>query len=254
MPKIDVCGRALEYEIIQAAGAAAPTIVFLHEGLGCIAMWKDFPRRLALAAGCNALVYSRHGYGNSAPLRGPRRPEFLHDEALVVLPAVLDRLDVREPVLFGHSDGASIALIHAAGAERPLRGAVVLAPHVMVEEVCVRAIAAAKRAYEHTDWRERLARYHADPDGAFRGWCDIWLDPRFLQWSIEKELRNIRCPLLAVQGHGDEYATMEQVDRLERLVPGTEVLRLGDCGHSPHRDRPAAVISATTRFIERIRS
>lgn len=249
-----LAGRALEYEVIRAADAAAPTVVFLHEGLGCLAMWKDFPRRLAEAAGCNALVYSRHGYGNSAPLDEPRGPEFMHDEALIVLPAVLDRLGVQQPVLFGHSDGASIALIHAAGAARAVRGAVLMAPHVVAEDVSVRSIAAAKRTYDTTDWRERLGRYHADPDGAFRGWCDIWLDPRFRKWNIEDLVARIRCPLLAIQGYDDEYGTMEQIERIARLVPDTELLKLRDCGHSPHRDQPGAVIAAVLRFIDRVRS
>ena len=254
MPYLEVCGRSLEYEIIHAADAAAPMLVFLHEGLGCLAMWKDFPQKLARAAGCGALVYSRHGYGNSARLGGQRRPEFMHDEALVVLPALLEPLNVRDPVLFGHSDGASIALIHAACSGRPVRGAIVTAPHVMVEDVCVRSIAAAKRAYETSDWRDRLGRYHADPEGAFRGWCDIWLDPRFREWSIEGLLTKIHCPVLAIQGYDDEYGTMEHIESIARHVSGTELLKLSNCGHSPHRDQPAAVLAAATRFIDRIRS
>jgi pimeloyl-ACP methyl ester carboxylesterase len=253
LPYVDVCGRALEYAIIHAADAAAPMVVFLHEGLGSLALWKDFPRQLAQVAGCNALVYSRHGYGNSAPLREPRQPEFMHDEALIVLPALLDRLSVHAPVLLGHSDGASIALIHAASAARAVRGAVLLAPHVLVEDVCVRSIAAAKHTYETTDWRERLGRYHADTDGAFRGWCDIWLDPRFRQWNIEDHVAKIRCPLLAIQGYYDEYGTMDQIERIARHVPGVDSLKLQDCRHSPHRDQPAAVIAAATRFIDRLR-
>jgi pimeloyl-ACP methyl ester carboxylesterase len=254
LPCVDVRGRALEYELIHAGDAAAPVIVFLHEGLGSLALWKDFPSQLAHAADCNALVYSRHGYGNSAPLRAPREPDFMHEEALLVLPELLERLHVHRPVLFGHSDGASIALIHAAAAGRAVRGAVLLAPHVLVEEVCVQSIAAAKHVYATTDWRARLARYHADPDGAFRGWCDIWLDPRFRQWNIEALVARIRCPLLAIQGYDDEYGTMAQLERIARLVPDTELLKLQDCRHSPHRDQPAAVIAAATRFIDRIRS
>jgi pimeloyl-ACP methyl ester carboxylesterase len=249
---VQVGGHALEYEFIR--GGAAPVVVFLHEGLGSLALWKDFPRQLAHASGCNALVYSRLGYGNSAPLGEPRRPQFMHDEALITLPELLDRLGVREPVLFGHSDGASVALIHAGSAARPVRGAILLAPHVMVEEICVRSIAAAKRRYETTDWRERLRRFHADPDGAFRGWSDVWLDPRFRDWNIEEHVAKIRCPLLAIQGYDDEYGTMEQLQRIARLAPDAELLELQDCRHSPHRDQPAAVIAAAVRFIDRIRS
>jgi pimeloyl-ACP methyl ester carboxylesterase len=254
VPHIDVCGRALEYQYIHAADATAPLVVFLHEGLGSLALWKDFPRQLAHAAGCNALVYSRHGHGSSAPLRTPRAPDFMHEEALVVLPDLLERLEVRNPVLFGHSDGASIALIHAASSGCAVRGAILLAPHVMVEDICVRSIAAAKHRYETSDWRTRLGRYHADPDGTFRGWNDIWLDLRFRQWNIEEHVAELRCPLLAIQGYDDEYGTMEQVERIARLVPDTELLKLQDCRHSPQRDQPAAVIAAATRFIDRIRS
>lgn len=251
---LDVGGHRLEYAFIRAGGAAAPVLVFLHEGLGSLALWKDFPQQLAHAAGCHALVYSRAGYGRSSPLAAPRQPDFMHVEALQVLPALLDALHVREPVLFGHSDGASIALIHAASAGRSVRGVVLLAPHVIVEELCVRSIAAARASYATTDLRARLAPYHADPDAAFRGWCDIWLDPRFRQWNIEAEVAAIRCPLLAIQGYDDEYGTMEQMNRIARLVPDTELLRLQDCRHSPHRDQPDAVIAATTRFIDRLRS
>jgi len=251
---LEISGRRLEYTLLRMAGETAPTLVFLHEGLGSVALWKDFPQRLAHASGCNALVYSRLGYGASSPLTEPREPDFMHVEALEVLPALLDALDVRDPILFGHSDGASIALIHAASGRRPVRGAILLAPHVMVEEVCLRSITAARDAYAASDLGERLAPYHADPEGAFRGWCDIWLDPRFRDWNIEAEVARIRCPLLAIQGYDDEYGTMEQMDRIARLVPGTGLLRLQDCRHSPHRDQPEAVIAAATRFIDRLRS
>ena len=254
MSFIDLGGPRLEYTLLRVAGESAPTLVFLHEGLGSVALWKDFPQRLAHASGCNALVYSRQGYGRSSPLTGPRQPDFMHVEALEVLPALLDALAVSDPVLFGHSDGASIALIHAASGIRPVRGAILLAPHVMVEEVCVRSIAAARDSYAGSELGARLAPYHADPEGAFRGWCDIWLDPRFRDWNIEAEVARIRCPLLAIQGYDDEYGTMEQIDRIARLVPDTELLRLQDCRHSPHRDQPDAVIAASTRFIDRLRS
>jgi len=164
-------------------------------------------------------------------------------------PALLDALAVSDPVLFGHSDGASIALIHAASGIRPVRGAILLAPHVMVEEVCVRSIAAARDSYAGSELGARLAPYHADPEGAFRGWCDIWLDPRFRDWNIEAFLPRIRCPVLALQGKDDEYATMRQIEVIAEQVPGTQLLKLPDCGHSPHRDQEAAVLSALAAFV-----
>jgi pimeloyl-ACP methyl ester carboxylesterase len=251
---LELGGLRLEYDLIRTAEATAPMLVFLHEGLGSVALWKDFPRELAHAVGCNALVYSRRGYGQSSGLTAPRAPDFMHTEALEVLPAVLDALEVRDPILFGHSDGASIALIHAGGSNRAVRGLIVLAPHVLIEDRCVASIAAARAGFRAGDLRTRLAPYHADAEGAFRGWCDIWLDPRFRHWNIEAEVARIRCPLLAIQGYDDEYGTMEQIERIARLVADTDLLKLQDCRHSPHRDQPAAVIAAAARFIDRLRS
>ena len=249
LSRLDLGGRPLEYEFIRVGDKHAPTLVFLHEGLGSASLWKAFPRKLAAASGCDAMVYSRFGYGASAPLLGPREPHFMHEEALSVLPELLDRLGIDNPILFGHSDGASIALIHAANAGRAVRGLILLAPHVMVEELCVRSIAAAKHAYETSDVREKLGRYHADPDAAFFGWCDIWLDRRFRDWSIEEHVGKIACPILAIQGFDDEYGTMEQIDRIAKALPGTQLLKLRSCGHSPHRDQPDAVIAAAIRHI-----
>jgi len=251
---IELGAQRLEYEFIDVGGVpSAPTLVFLHEGLGSVALWKDFPRKMAAASGCNALVYSRYGYGSSTPLNGSREPTFMHDEALLVLPRLLDAFDIRDPILFGHSDGASIALIHAGSAARSVRGMVLMAPHVMIEDICITSIAAVKRSYETTDLREKLRRYHADPDGAFWGWCNIWLDPRFRWWNIEEHVQKITCPILAIQGFEDEYGTMEQIERISRLTPDTELLKLKSCGHSPHRDQPEAVIAAASRYIERLR-
>jgi len=178
-----------------------------------------------------------------------RRVNFMHDEALKTLPELLDALDVRRPVLFGHSDGASIAIIHAGGARRPVRGLILLAPHVFVEDDAIRSIQAAKQTYLGTDWREKLARYHADPDSAFWGWNDIWLHPEFRAWNIEEYLPRITCPMLAIQGDDDEYGTMEQIERVSRLAPNVEVLKLRDCRHSPHRDQPESVIAAAAAFV-----
>ena len=247
---ISIQGHRIEYEFAGAAGAA-PVIVFLHEGLGSISMWRDFPSRIAHATGCKALVYSRYGYGNSAALTAPRRASFMHDEALQALPELLDKLQVRRPILLGHSDGASIALICAGGSGLEFAGVVAMAPHVMVEDVCIRSIRQAKLSYESTNLRDKLARYHADPDSAFRGWNDIWLDAEFPNWNIEEYLPRIACPLLAIQGDDDEYGTMEQIERIGRLARDADLVKLKDCRHSPHRDQPEAVIEAVVRFADR---
>ena len=252
MAFINVCGHRLEYERIAAGGQGRPTLVLLHEGLGSIAMWRDFPQRLAHATVSHVIVYSRYGYGDSDPLRQPRDVRYMHDEGLVVLPELLDRLGIARPVLVGHSDGASIALIHAGGTDRPVLGVIAMAPHVMVEDISVTSIEAARDAYATTDLRVRLARYHADVDSAFRGWNDIWLHPDFRAWNIEEYLPRIRCPVLAIQGEDDEYGTMEQVMRIAAAAPDVEILKLGDCRHSPHRDQTGAVLEAASRFVDRL--
>lgn len=248
-----VQGHRLEYERVSASDAAAPVIVFLHEGLGSASHWRDFPRQVGRATGCAVMAYSRYGYGASDPITEPRRVDFMHTEALHTLSELLDRLGIENPILFGHSDGASISLIHAGGTRRPVRGLILMAPHVMVEDVCIRSIEAAKHIYETTDLRERLRRYHANPDSAFRGWNDVWLNPDFRRWNIEEYLPAISCPILAIQGEDDEYGTMEQIDRIARLAPDVELLKLPACRHSPHRDQPDAVLAAATRFIDKIR-
>jgi pimeloyl-ACP methyl ester carboxylesterase len=250
-------GQPLDIEVqwVGAADPAAPVLVFLHEGLGSVAMWRDFPARLCEAAGARGLVYSRPGYGRSTP-RAPHErwtPGFMHRQAHDVLPALLRAVGIdaqREPPwLFGHSDGGSIALLHAAAFPDALRGAIVLAPHILVEDISVASIRQARETYLGTDLKQRLARHHADPDSAFWGWNDIWLDPAFRDWSIEAEIEAIRCPVLAIQGVDDEYGTLEQVRGIARRVPQTQVLELAACGHSPHKDQPQAVIEATTRFL-----
>jgi len=252
MPFLAVASHRIEYERIEIARAERPTLVFLHEGLGSVAMWRDFPARAAHATNCNVLIYSRRGYGNSDPLSAPRTVRYMHDEALVALPELLDALAIERPVLVGHSDGGSIALIHAGAGVRPVAGVVTLAAHVLVEDISVASIAAAKLAYESTDLRAKLARYHADVDSAFLGWNRIWLDPAFRDWSIEEYLPRITCPVLAIQGEDDEYGTMEQMRRIGAQVADVELLRLGDCRHSAHRDQPEAVIEAITRFVDRV--
>jgi len=244
-----VAGGRIEYERIAGRTPGA-TIVLLHEGLGSISMWRDFPRQVAQVTGHEVLVYSRHGYGRSAPLTAPRPVRFMHDEALVVLPALLDTLEIRRPILLGHSDGGSIAIIHAGGSGREVAGLVLLAPHVMVEEISVASIAAARVAYTQGDLRARLARHHEDVDGAFRGWNDVWLRPEFRDWTIEEYLPRITCPVLAIQGEDDEYGTMEQVERIAHAVARAQILELADCGHSPHKDRAEEVLEAIRGFVE----
>jgi pimeloyl-ACP methyl ester carboxylesterase len=230
-----------------------PTLVFLHEGLGSLSMWKDFPEHVAAATGCRTLVYSRQGYGKSDPLQEARQVDYMHTEALQVLPEVLRKLEIENPVLIGHSDGASIALIHAGAAPLPVRALVLLSPHVFVEDLTVESIAQAKVAYRTTDLPARLARYHQDVDNTFWGWNDIWLHPEFRDWNIEEFLPRITCPVLVIQGEQDEYGSMEQLNRIaEQVSSDVELLKLGHCRHSPHRDQPEQVISAITRFIDQM--
>jgi pimeloyl-ACP methyl ester carboxylesterase len=245
-----------EIEVVRLVSAhprpGAPAMVFLHEGLGSVSMWRDFPQRVADATGCEAVVFSRHGYGKSTPIAEPRGVRYMHDEALVTLPALLDALGVEAPFLFGHSDGGSIALIHAGGAHRPLAGIIVMAPHVLVEEVSVTSIEQAKVAYQETDLKSRLGRYHADVDSAFWGWNDIWLHPEFRHWNIEEYLPTIACPVMAIQGEDDEYGTMDQIERIARGARDVDLVKLADCRHSPHKDQPEAVIEAVAGFVTRI--
>ena len=252
MPFVDVGGARLEVERIDVGRASAAPIVMLHEGLGSVAMWKDFPHRVAHSANRNVLVYSRAGYGRSSPAKLPYGVRYMHDEALVVLPRLLDACAIERQILLGHSDGGSIALIHAAAAGRPVAGLVLMAPHVVVEDVSIESIAAAKVAWRTTDLRAKLARYHDDVDGAFTGWNDIWLHPDFRAWNIEDLVRDVRCPILAIQGEDDEYGTFDQIERIGRLAPDVERVRLADCRHSPHRDQPEVVLEALVRFVDRL--
>jgi pimeloyl-ACP methyl ester carboxylesterase len=233
----------------------APLMAFLHEGLGSLAMWRDFPQRLCDAAGVHGLVYSRPGYGRSTP-RAPDEHwgvDFMHHQAHEVLPALLDALHIdgtRRPLwLLGHSDGGSIALLHAARFAHQVSGVIVMAPHVSVEDKAVSSIRQARDNYLHTDLKQRLARYHDDVDSAFWGWNDIWLHAPFKHWNIEAEVAPIRCPLLALQGTDDEYGTLEQIHAIARLVPHAELVELPQCGHSPQRDQPERVIDEVQRFV-----
>lgn len=244
-------GRSLEYRLI--GGEATPALVFLHEGLGSMGLWRDYPDEVVAATGRSGLVYSREGHGRSDPVRAPRAPDFMETEALTVLPRLIDRLGLFAPILIGHSDGASIALIHA-GAGHQVSGLVLLAPHVFVEPESIAGIEAALERFETTDLPERMARHHLDPYSTFHAWNDIWLDPGFRDWNIEGFLPGIDCPTLLVQGLDDEYGTLSQLDAIERGVNGrVQRLLLDNCGHSPHLAQPARVLEATARFIEEIR-
>ncbi|HEY7074539.1 MAG TPA: alpha/beta hydrolase [Solirubrobacteraceae bacterium] len=239
--------RRLEYAEI-AGDPARPALVFLHEGLGSVGLWRDFPARVAAATGRRALIYSRLGHGASGPLEKPRTPRFMHEEALETLPALLDRFDLRDPLLVGHSDGASIALIHAGAAGRPVSGLALLAPHVFVEDASVAGIEAARRAFAETDLPARMARHHRDAEATFRAWNDAWLDPGFRAWNIEDVLGGITCPVLVVQGTGDQYGTLAQVDAIERGVRGPFRRLVLDVGHAPHLEAPEETLAAIVDF------
>jgi pimeloyl-ACP methyl ester carboxylesterase len=245
------------FEATEGEAARLPLVVFLHEGLGSLAMWKDYPQQLCDAGGYRGLVFSRPGYGRSSPRTPDERwdIDFMHRQGEELLPRLFERLGVgadgNAPWLFGHSDGASIALIHAAVFPARVRGVIAVAPHIVVEDISIRSIEAARDAYRLTDIKARLARYHDDPDSAFWGWNDVWLDPRFRSWSIEAMLSAIACPILAIQGTEDEYGTLAQIEGIRARAPQTEVIVLEDCRHSPHRDRPEALTAAVTDFITR---
>jgi pimeloyl-ACP methyl ester carboxylesterase len=242
---LTVAGRRLEALELPGDAARRP-LVLLHEGLGSVGLWRDFPRALHAATGRRLIAFSRHGHGRSEPPPRPRTPAFFHEEALEVLPELLDRLGVEEPILVGHSDGASIALIHAG--RHPVTGIALLAPHVIVEDVTVAEIRVARERYTDGDLRERMARHHDDVDAAFWGWCDVWLDPAFRDWSLEADAERVECPVLLIQGRDDPYGTLEQLDRIEARVRGP-LRRLEVAGgHSPHLEAADEVLAALTAF------
>lgn len=246
----------IEYRWLNPGHADAPIAVFLHEGLGSIALWKDWPQTLCDRLNCRGLVYSRPGYGRSTPRPADETwpVEFLHRQAQEVLPAFLDALDIGAAErsrmwLIGHSDGGTIALLYASAFPEGLAGLAVMAPHVFVEPMTVEAIAEVRTTYKTTSFRSKLQSYHDDVDSAFYGWNDAWLNPAFVHWDITDEIAAIRRPLLAIQGHDDEYASMLQIDRIREAVAHTELLKLPQCGHSPHRDATDAVNDAIAAFV-----
>ncbi len=244
---ITLAGGALE--VLDLPGdPAKPPLVLLHEGLGSVGLWRGFPERLAEATGRRTVAFSRYGHGQSDSPPKPRTPAFMHEEALEVLPDLLTERGLEDPVLVGHSDGASIALIYAA--HHPVHAVVAIAPHVFVETMCLDEIRRARRAYLETDLRERMARHHRDPDAAFLGWNDVWLDPAFPSWSITDELERISCPLLLIQGERDQYGTMAQLDAIERLATGPVRRVELDCEHSPPTELPDETTQAIARFVD----
>jgi pimeloyl-ACP methyl ester carboxylesterase len=246
-----VDGHWLEAARIEARRPGLPPIVMLHEGLGSVSVWKDFPIQLAEATGAEIFIYSRYGHGNSDPLAEPRPVTYMHHEAQLVLSEILRQAGIERPVLLGHSDGASIAILYAGTFPDSPAGLILEAPHVFVEEITVRSIAEAGVQYQQTDLPRRLGRHHAHADSLFRGWNDIWLDARFRNWNIESYLDCIRCSVLVIQGAQDQYGTTRQVEAIQRRVPWASALVLDHCQHAPHRDRCEATLGAITEFFRR---
>jgi pimeloyl-ACP methyl ester carboxylesterase len=257
---VEVLGRRVEVVSFCGDADSPATLVFLHEGLGSAKQWRDFPRRVGEGAVLTTFAYSRLGYGGSDPASLPRPLDYMQEEARVFLPAVLDELAVESVMMVGHSDGASIALVHAAidavaaGGRGRVKGIVLEAPHVFVEDVSVASIEKAREAFEKGDLREKLAKHHGENvDVAFRGWNDAWLDPAFRAWNLEEYLPRIAVPVLVIQGEDDPYGTRAQVDAIARQVSGpVEVLMLPRCGHAPHRDQPEATEQAMIAFAKRV--
>ena len=243
---VEVGGLAIE--VLDLPGSSTdPPLVLLHEGLGSVGLWREFPAQLQAATGRRLIAFSRYGHGRSAPPPQPRTPAFFHAEALEVLPELLSALDVADPVLVGHSDGASIGLIHAA--HHPVTALVALAPHVFVEEICVTAIRGTRDTFVDGELRERMARHHDNPDAAFWGWCDVWLDPAFGAWSLEEEASLLTAPTLLVQGADDPYGTLAQIDRIKACARGPVQRLVLPGGHSPHLEHGPRVAEAVAAFL-----
>lgn len=246
--EVIIDGKRLE-TLGYAREDAKAALVLLHEGLGSVSLWRDFPEQLAQRTGCSVLVYSRYGHGKSQRLTEPRSPDFMHHEAEVVLPQLLECFGVQRPILVGHSDGGSIALIYAGRWPERVRGLVLEAPHVFVEDVCIASITKIGELYKAGELAKRLRRFHDHPGEMFWGWHDIWLNAEFRGWNIEPCLGAITCPTLVIQGEQDEYGTLAQVAAVRKRLPAAESLILRNCGHSPHRDQPAATLERITQFV-----
>ena len=256
MQRLNINGHPLEVRLITGSETLAP-IVFLHEGLGSISMWTqrglDWPLAVCHATGRAGIVYSRRGYGQSSPVPPDRKvlpPDYMHREAFDVLRALLAELKIKRPVLLGHSDGATIALLYAS--QFSITACIAMAPHVLVESIAVKAIGLAKEAFKSGDLRQRLAKHHADAEGAFWQWNDVWLSEGFASFDIRPECQRITAPLLLMQGLNDEYGTMRQLDEITKAAPHAQQIRLADCGHSPHRDQPQVCIEGIANFLNAV--
>jgi len=251
MPQIDILGDRLDYRMIEGSNPSQPTLVFVHHGLGSVELWRDFPDRLASALDCPAMIYSRIGYGKSGPCTWPRPVSFLEDQGLTTLPALLKTLSIDDAVLVGHSEGATISLVHAGNNGAGIRGVVAEAPHLFTEQAHIDAIGATKKAFETTDLKASLQRYHGDNiDCAFYGWAETWLQPGFRTWSIEKHIPPISCPVLGVRGADDEYGTHAQLERLIALSTGPLETQIVAGGHAPHEEDPDKMVEMFARFIQ----
>ena len=250
---VDLGDQRLEYRMIGPLPGEASTLVMLHEGLGCVAMWGDFPDKLQAATGCGVFVYSRLGYGQSSAAKLPRRLDFMHDEARKTLPRLLDAIGFQRGLLVGHSDGASIAAIYGGSVQdHRMAGLVLMSPHFIVEDVTSASIAEVRKAYDTTDLRQRLGRYHADGDATVHGWTDVWLTQDFHSWDLTEDLAYVRVPILIVQGEHDQYGTMRQVEiAQEECYCPVEVLKLPDARHVPHREAPEVTLAAVVDFVKR---
>jgi pimeloyl-ACP methyl ester carboxylesterase len=249
--RLSVDGHSLEVIKIEAQVANLPTIVMLHEGLGSVAYWKDFPLKLAETTGAAVFAYSRYGHGDSDQLREPRSVSFMHHEAQVVLPEVLRKAGINSPLLFGHSDGGSIAIIYAGTFPQSPSGLILEAPHVFVEDLSVSSIAAARLLYQQSDMPRRLASYHMHADSMFWGWNNIWLNPNFRDWNIQSFLNTICCPTIVLQGREDQYGTLKQLEAIQAAIPFASTTILENCRHAPHQDQPEATLAAVRELVHK---
>tara|TARA_E500000305_G_C3990609_1_gene221784 strand:- start:298 stop:1143 length:846 start_codon:yes stop_codon:yes gene_type:complete len=249
---VQIGGATLETYSVGPPPGETPTLVLLHEGLGCVDLWRDFPQRLFAETGCGVFAFSRAGYGRSDACSLPRPLDYMTREAVSVLPEVLDAIGFMDGILIGHSDGASIAAIYAGAQRDPrVRGVVLMAPHFFTEAMGLAAIAEARTAYSYGDLRDRLAKYHEHVDAAFRGWNDAWLDPGFEEWNIQNYLDEVTVPVLCLQGDSDQYGTRAQVDVVAQRTPGPVTIRMiPDCRHSPHLEAPDVVQTEIAAFLD----
>ena len=250
---LDIGSQRLEYRMIGPRPEAAPTLVLLHEGLGCVGMWNEFPDKLQAATGAGVFVYSRMGYGRSSPAKLPRRLDFMHEEARQTLPLILDAIGFQRGLLVGHSDGASIAAIYGGSfQDHRVNGLVLMAPHFIVEDVTSASIQEFRKTYDTTELRQRLARYHDDVDATAHGWSDVWLKGDFRSWDLTEDLAHIRVPVLIIQGENDQYGTARQIEiAQEECYCPVEALMLPDTRHVPFREAPKATLDAVVEFTRR---